>query len=262
MSSNLSQQTTDEPAKETTVAVESLGKTYESDRRTVEALSDVNFTVDEGEFVCIVGPSGCGKTTLFRVIAGLEEATVGQVTLDGEPVTGPGTDRGMVFQEYGLFPWRTVAENVAFGLEEQGVDGPTRAARVDEMLRLVGLDGFTDAYPKELSGGMKQRVGIARALAVDPELLLMDEPFGAVDAQTRDMLHEELLDIWAETDKTVLFVTHDVEEAVTLADRVVVMAANPGRVREIVSVDIDRPRERTDPVFAEYVERIRGLIGE
>ncbi|WEL25860.1 ABC-type sulfonate transport system, ATPase component [Haloferax volcanii] len=245
-----------------TVSVDSLGKTYASDRRTVEALSDVEFAVEDGEFVCIVGPSGCGKTTLFRIIAGLEDATSGAVTLDGSPVTGPGTDRGMVFQEYGLFPWRTVSENVAFGLEEQGVEEPARSERVTEMLELVGLDGFADAYPKELSGGMKQRVGIARALAVDPELLLMDEPFGAVDAQTRDMLHGELLDIWAETDKTVLFVTHDVEEAVTLADRVVVMAANPGRVREIVSVDIDRPRERTESEFAAYVERIRGLIGE
>lgn len=245
-----------------TVSVDSLGKTYASDRRTVEALSDVEFAVEDGEFVCIVGPSGCGKTTLFRIIAGLEDATSGAVTLDGSPVTGPGTDRGMVFQEYGLFPWRTVSENVAFGLEEQGVEEPARSERVTEMLELVGLDGFADAYPKELSGGMKQRVGIARALAVDPELFLMDEPFGAVDAQTRDMLHGELLDIWAETDKTVLFVTHDVEEAVTLADRVVVMAANPGRVREIVSVDIDRPRERTESEFAAYVERIRGLIGE
>ncbi|ELK47408.1 putative sulfonate ABC transporter ATP-binding protein [Haloferax sp. BAB-2207] len=245
-----------------TVSVDSLGKTYASDRRTVEALSDVEFAVEDGEFVCIVGPSGCGKTTLFRIIAGLEDATSGAVTLDGSPVTGPGTDRGMVFQEYGLFPWRTVSENVAFGLEEQGVEEPARSERVTEMLELVGLDGFADAYPKELSGGMKQRVGIARALAVDPELLLMDEPFGAVDAQTRDMLHGELLDIWAETDKTVLFVTHDVEEAVTLADRVVVMAANPGRVREIVSVDIDRPRERTESEFAAYVERIRGLIGD
>jgi NitT/TauT family transport system ATP-binding protein len=168
----------------------------------------------------------------------------------------------MVFQEYGLFPWRTVRENVSFGLEEQGIDGIAREDRVEEMIDLVGLSGFADAYPKELSGGMKQRVGIARALAVDPELLLMDEPFGSVDAQTRDMLHEKLLEVWAETEKTVLFVTHDVEEAVTLADRVVVMEANPGRVREVVSVDLARPRHRTDAAFAEYVERIRGLIGD
>jgi NitT/TauT family transport system ATP-binding protein len=168
----------------------------------------------------------------------------------------------MVFQEYGLFPWRTVRGNVAFGLEEQGVPPAEREARVAEMIDLVGLSGFADAYPKELSGGMKQRVGIARALAVDPELLLMDEPFGSVDAQTRDMLHAELLDVWAETEKTVLFVTHDVEEAVTLADRVVVMAANPGRVREVVPIDLPRPRTRTAPDFAAAVERIRGLIGD
>ena len=254
-----------EPERQTTrekVVVDALGKRYDSDRQTVQALDDVNFAVGSGEFVCIVGPSGCGKTTLFRLIAGLETPTSGAVRLDGEPVTGPGTDRGMVFQEYGLFPWRTVRGNVAFGLEEQGVDGEERVARVAEMIELVGLDGFADAYPKELSGGMKQRVGIARALAVDPELLLMDEPFGSVDAQTRDMLHEELLDVWAETEKTVLFVTHDVEEAVTLADRVVVMAANPGRVRDVVSVDLERPRTRTAPAFADYVERIRGLIGD
>ncbi|WP_049893413.1 ABC transporter ATP-binding protein [Halogranum rubrum] len=244
------------------VHVDGLGKRYESDRQTVQALQDVNFAVDDGEFVCIVGPSGCGKTTLFRLIAGLEEPTTGAVRLDGTPVEGPGTDRGMVFQEYGLFPWRTVRENVSFGLEEQGVEKAERGRRTSEMLELVGLDEFADAYPRELSGGMKQRVGIARALAVDPELLLMDEPFGAVDAQTRDMLHEELLSIWSETEKTVLFVTHDVEEAVTLSDRVVVMAADPGRVREVVDVDLARPRERTDAEFAEYVEHIRGLIGE
>ncbi|MFC4358854.1 ABC transporter ATP-binding protein [Halobium salinum] len=244
------------------VRVADLGKRYDSDRQTVQALSGVDFAVDEGEFVCIVGPSGCGKTTLFRTIAGLESPTSGEVRLSGERVDGPGTDRGMVFQEYGLFPWRTVAENVAFGLEQQGLGGEERRARVREMLDLVGLTEFADAYPKELSGGMKQRVGIARALAVDPDILLMDEPFGSVDAQTRDMLHGELLDIWGATGKTVLFVTHDVEEAVTLADRVVVMAANPGQVREVVSVDLDRPRERTDAAFAEHVERIRALIGE
>jgi NitT/TauT family transport system ATP-binding protein len=244
------------------VVVDGLGKRYDSDRQTVQALSDVNFAVGTGEFVCLVGPSGCGKTTLFRLIAGLETPTAGEVRLDGDPVTGPGTDRGMVFQEYGLFPWRTVRENVAFGLEEQGVDKNEREARVAEMIDLVGLSGSADAYPKELSGGMKQRVGIARALAVDPELLLMDEPFGSVDAQTRDMLHEELLSVWAETEKTVLFVTHDVEEAVTLADRVVVMAADPGRVREVVAIDLDRPRNRTDSEFADYVGRIRDLIGD
>ncbi|MFB6124271.1 MAG: ABC transporter ATP-binding protein [Haloferacaceae archaeon] len=244
------------------VVVDDLGKRYETDRQTVQALDGVDFTVEPGEFVCIVGPSGCGKTTLFRTIAGLESPTDGVVRLDGDPVTGPGTDRGMVFQEYGLFPWRTVRGNVAFGLEEQGVDGAERDRRVSRMLDLVGLEAFADAYPKELSGGMKQRVGIARALAVDPELLLMDEPFGSVDAQTRDMLHGELLDIWSRTQKTVLFVTHDVEEAVTLADRVVVMAADPGRVRDVVDVDHDRPRRRTDPDFAATVERIRALIGD
>ena len=244
------------------VVVDGLSKVYESERQRVEALSDVRFSVAEGEFVCLVGPSGCGKTTLFRTIAGLEAPTGGEIRLDGDPVTGPGTDRGMVFQEYGLFPWRTVRGNVAFGLEEQGVEEPDRSRRVDEMLGLVGLEDFADAYPKELSGGMKQRVGIARALAVDPEILLADEPFGSVDAQTRDMLHGELLRIWSETGKTVLFVTHDVEEAVKLSDRVVVMAADPGRVRDVVSVDIDRPRERTASAFGEYVDQIRALIGE
>jgi NitT/TauT family transport system ATP-binding protein len=244
------------------VAVDGVGKRYESDRQVVQALSDVEFAVEDGEFVCIVGPSGCGKTTLFRIIAGLETPSTGVVSLDGDAVTGPGTDRGMVFQEYGLFPWRTVRGNVAFGLEEQGVPNEERRRRVDEMLELVGLEGFADAYPKELSGGMKQRVGIARALAVDPELLLMDEPFGSVDAQTRDMLHGELLDIWSTTGKTVLFVTHDVEEAVTLGDRVVVMEPSPGRVKEVVDVSVPRPRRRTDDGFAAYVERIRALIGE
>jgi NitT/TauT family transport system ATP-binding protein len=184
------------------------------------------------------------------------------VLLSGEPVTGPTPDLGIVFQEYHLFPWRTVRGNVAFGLEQMEVDEATRRERIDEMLRLVGLETSSEVYPSQLSGGMKQRVAIARALAVDPELLLMDEPFGSVDARTREMLHGELLDVWAETQKTILFVTHDVEESITLADRVIVMAANPGRIREVVPVSLDRPRERTDRDFVERVEYVRGLIGE
>ncbi|MFB6295733.1 MAG: ABC transporter ATP-binding protein [Halobacteriales archaeon] len=242
------------------MVVDEVEKQFQSGDRTVRALRDVSFGVAEGEFVCIVGPSGCGKTTLFRIIAGLEDSSGGTIWLDGEPVEGPGMDRGMVFQEYGLFPWRTVLENVAFGLEQRDMPRPERRERATEMIELVGLEGFADAYPNELSGGMKQRVGIARALAVDPEILLMDEPFGSVDAQTRDMLHDELLRIWAETGKTVLFVTHDVDEAVTLADRVVVLTGSPGRVHEIVDVDLDRPRSRTDDAFAEYEARIRSLI--
>ncbi|EMA58854.1 ABC transporter [Halorubrum distributum JCM 13561] len=243
------------------VALDGVGKTYPGDGGAVRALDDVSFSVADGEFVCLVGPSGCGKTTLFRIAAGLTTATDGRVLLDGTEVTGPTTDMGVVFQEYHLFPWLTVAENVGFGLERSDRSPAEREARVDEMLDLVGLTEFRDAYPKSLSGGMKQRVAIARSLAVDPSLLLMDEPFGAVDAQTREMLQRELLDVWASTGKTVLFVTHDVAEAVTLADRIVVMAADPGRVREIVDVDVERPRERGDAAFAEYVGRVRELIG-
>jgi len=243
------------------VAVDAIGKTYDDGGSPVRALDDVSFAVDPGEFVCVVGPSGCGKTTLFRIIAGLTEATDGEIRVAGAPVTGPTTDMGVVFQEYHLFPWLTVEENVGFGLERTDRTAAERERRVDEMLDLVGLAEFRDSYPKSLSGGMKQRVAIARSLAVDPELLLMDEPFGAVDAQTREMLQRELLDVWASTGKTVLFVTHDVAEAVTLADRIVVMAAEPGRIAEIVDVDVSRPRERGDPAFGERVARVRDLIG-
>ncbi|MFB6117526.1 ABC transporter ATP-binding protein [Halosegnis sp.] len=242
------------------VTVAGVSKTYDGDEGPVRALADVAFDVHDGEFVCIVGPSGCGKTTLFRIIGGLERATGGEVLLSGEPVTGPSPDLGIVFQEYHLFPWRTVRGNVGFGLEQAGLDRERRRERVDEMLELVGLEGSGDTYPSRLSGGMKQRVALARALAVDPELLLMDEPFGSVDAQTRARLHGELLDVWAETGKTVLFVTHDVEEAVKLADRIVVMSPAPGTVREVVDVDLPRPRDRTDPAFAEYQERVLSLI--
>ena len=243
------------------VVVDRIGKTYDGEGSPVRALDDVSFTVEQGEFVCLVGPSGCGKTTLFRIIAGLIEATDGEILLGGTPVTGPTTDMGVVFQEYHLFPWLTVEENVGFGLERSDRYAADRERRIDEMLDLVGLSEFRASYPKSLSGGMKQRVAIARALAVDPELLLMDEPFGAVDAQTREMLQRELLDVWQSTGKTVLFVTHDVAEAVTLADRIVVMAAEPGRVAEVIDVDVDRPRERGDTAFGEHVARVRELIG-
>jgi len=242
------------------VRIDGVGKQYEGSQGPVRALDRVSFDVAEGEFVCIVGPSGCGKTTLFRIIAGLESPTSGHVSLDGERVDGPGPDLGLVFQEYHLFPWRTVAGNVGFGLEQQGVAESERERRVRDLIDLVGLDGFAGTYPRDLSGGMKQRVALARALAVDPSLLLMDEPFGAVDAQTKKMLQDELLDIWRETGKTVLFVTHDVEEAVKLADRVVVMAKEPGRVREVVDIDIERPRSRSDDAFGDAYQRILDLI--
>jgi NitT/TauT family transport system ATP-binding protein len=242
------------------VLVDGIGRRYDTPQGSVQALQDVTFDVSAGEFVCIVGPSGSGKTTLFRIIAGLEPATAGTVYLGGDPVEGPGPELGLVFQEYHLFPWRTVSGNVGFGLEKQGVNSERRQQRVDELLELVGLDGFADSYPRDLSGGMKQRVALARALAVNPDLLLMDEPFGAVDAQTKRMLQDKLLDIWSETGKTILFVTHDVEEAVKLADQVIVMASEPGRIREIVEVDMDRPRSRSDAEFGDYYERILGLI--
>ena len=243
------------------VQVSGVSKQYASEQGTVQALADVNFGVDSGELVCIVGPSGCGKTTLFRILAGLEPATRGEVTLNGTAVTEPTPNMGIVFQEYHLFPWRTVRGNIAFGLEKAvGLDGTDREQRVQQLVDLVGLAGFEDSYPKSLSGGMKQRVALARALAIDPALLLMDEPFGAVDAQTRERLQAELLAIWGETGKTILFVTHDVEEAVTLADRVVVMGKNPGQINEIVSIDLARPRSRGDAAFGDYSEQVRSLI--
>lgn len=238
------------------IAVADVTKRYESDdSRTVEALRDVSFAIDAGEFVTVVGPSGCGKTTLVRLLGGLESPTSGRIAVDGRPVATPAPDRAMVFQEYHLFPWLTVRENVAFGLVEEGVPESERRDRTSEMLELVGLADFARAYPKELSGGMKQRVGLARALAVDPSVLLMDEPFGSVDAQTRRRLQRELLDIWRETGKTVLFVTHDVTEAVLLGDRVLAMGES-GRVRESLDVDLSRPRTRTDHEVTEYETRL------
>jgi len=239
------------------ITIQNVSRSYES----IRALDDVSFSVSEGEFCCVVGPSGCGKTTLLRAIAGLDDPDGGSILVGGDPVTGPGLDRGMVFQEYALFPWRTVRGNIRFGLDRPACDCPDCEGRVRELIDLVGLDGFEDAYPKELSGGMKQRVGIARALAPDPEILLMDEPFGSVDARTRDRLHAELLDIWTQTGQTVVFVTHDIDEAVTLADRVVVMDADPGTVQSTFSIDLERPRERTSRDFVNHVARIRDALG-
>jgi len=208
----------------------------------VVALDGLSLQVGDREFVGIVGPSGCGKSTLLRVVAGLQRPTSGQVLLDGAPVTGPGADRGMVFQSYTLFPWLTVQGNVEFGLRLRGLPEHTRRTIARRYIDLVGLGGFEQAYPKELSGGMQQRAAIARALANAPEVLLMDEPFGALDAQTRALMQELLLAVWEQTHKTVLFVTHDIEEALLLSDRVYVMTARPGRVKVEVPVPIPRPR--------------------
>lgn len=212
-------------------------------------LEDINLQVEDGEFLCIVGPSGCGKTTLLRIIAGLEEPTTGRVFADGKPVKGPGADRGFVFQQYTLFPWRTVLENVTFGLELKGLEEAEREKIAMEYLKLVGLEDFKDAYPYELSGGMKQRVAIVRALANNPKFLLMDEPFAALDIQTRNLLQKELLYIWEKTNETIIFVTHNVDEAVFLADRIVILSARPGRILRTFKVEIERIRDRLSKDF-------------
>ena len=241
------------------VRIDHVGKVYETRDGERQALQDVSLDIAENEFVCVVGPSGCGKSTLLSIIAGLEDPTSGQVTLDGRPVTGPGPERGVVFQQYALFPWLTVADNVAFGLKLKGATAAERKETVQRALEAVNLADFADAYPKELSGGMKQRVAIARAYAVDPEVLLMDEPFGALDAQTRTQLQQDLLGTWQRSKKTCFFITHDVEEAVVLAQRVVIMSARPGRVMEVVDIDLPYPRPpeiRTEPRFLNYKNRI------
>jgi len=245
------------------IKIENLRKVFEvRGGGNVVALNDVSFSVREGEFVCIVGPSGCGKTTLLKIIAGLERPTSGVVTLDGKPVSGPGRDRCMVFQEYALFPWRTVLKNITFGLENLGIPKEERLKIAKRYIELVGLQGFEDRYPHELSGGMKQRVGIARALAIEPEVLLMDEPFGSLDAQTRNMLQKELLEIWEKTQKTILFVTHSVDEAVFLADKIVVLSARPAVVKEILEVDLSRMRDRTSQEFNEVRSKVLRILQE
>ena len=228
----------------------------------IQALSGISLSLREKEFVSVLGPSGCGKTTLLRIVAGLDEATTGCIELNGEVVDRRSSKMAMIFQEYSLYPWRTVLDNITFGLEMQGFAKlPAREAAL-KYLHLVGLDDFADRYPYELSGGMRQRVAVARALAIEPEILLMDEPFGALDAQTRNMLQKELLEIWEKTKKTVLFVTHSVDEAVYLSDRIVVLTERPGRIREIVDSPLPRPRDRTSPEFARIRRYVLDLINE
>jgi len=229
------------------IAIESLSKSFDTTRGTTHlALSDISLRVKEGEFVSILGPSGCGKSTLLYIVGGFVQPSAGTVSIAGRPVTGPGPDRGPVFQEFALFPWKTVLGNVMYGLLEQGVAKPQAEAKARALIGLVHLTGYEKFYPKELSGGMKQRVAIARTLAYSPSILLMDEPFGALDAHTRTGLQNELLEIWERDRKTVLFVTHSVEEAVFLSDRVVVLTRTPGRIKSIVDIDLSRPRRRAD----------------
>ncbi len=217
-------------------------KTFVRDDKLVCAIDHVSLGVAGGEFVTIVGPSGCGKSTLLHIVAGFESVDSGRIAFDGRTITKPGPDRGVMFQEYSLYPWRTVLGNVLWGLEAQGVAKPRRRVVAEQYLRMVGLWEFRDHYPGELSGGMKQRVALARMLAFEPKVLLMDEPFGALDAQTRQVMQEELLRIWDQDRKTVLFVTHDIDEAIYLSDRVIVFTARPGRIRQELTIDLPRPR--------------------
>jgi NitT/TauT family transport system ATP-binding protein len=251
------------------IEVAGVGKVYpgESGNADFRALASVSLTIREGEFVSLIGPSGCGKTTLLKIIDGLMPYDEGELRVLGRPVTSPGPERAVVFQNFALLPWMTVLENVAFGLQLRGVDRGAREAAARQYVGTVGLAGFERAYPRQLSGGMQQRVGLARALAVDPQILLMDEPFGSLDAQTRNLLQADLLRVWDESRKTVVFVTHAMDEAVFLSDRVVLMAIGPGRVSEIIDIDLPRPRTdetRTSPRFVEmtsYVwDRLRGMI--
>ena len=218
------------------------------------ALNGVDMDIHENEFICVVGPSGCGKSTLLNIIGGLDTPTEGKVLVDGKEVDGPGPDRGIVFQQYALFPWLTVRKNVMFALEMRGVKGKEAQEEAMTYLKMVDLEKFADHYPKELSGGMKQRVAIARAYAAKPEVLLMDEPFGALDAQTRTQLQQELLETWEKEQKTCFFITHDVEEAIILAQRVVIMCARPGRVKDIVDIDIPYPRNQETKMTPRFLE--------
>jgi ABC-type nitrate/sulfonate/bicarbonate transport system ATPase subunit len=242
---------------------ENLRKSFVCQRKHLEVLSDINIFLNSNEFVCLVGASGCGKSTLLKIIAGLEKASYGQVYLGETPILGPGADRGMVFQNYTLFPWRTVADNVGYGLELKGLTRQQRQQKISYYLDVVGLTRFANAYPKQLSGGMKQRVAIARALANEPEVLLMDEPFSALDAQTKDQLQEFMHNLWERTHLTVLMVTHDVEEAIFLSQRIYVMAPHPGRIAAELVIDLSEHRElslKLEPKFIEIKRKVLKLL--
>jgi ABC-type nitrate/sulfonate/bicarbonate transport system ATPase subunit len=243
------------------LSIDGVSRIFPAQRETqpTRALEPMSLTVADNDFIAILGPSGCGKSTLLRIVAGLDKASTGRVLLDGAEVEGPGADRGMVFQSYTLFPWLSVADNIAFGLREKGVPDHARRRIASEWCGRVGLTGFEQHYPKQLSGGMQQRTAIARVLANDPKIMLLDEPFGALDNQTRALMQEMLLDIWQRETKTVLFVTHDIEESIFLASRVVVMSARPGRIKADVAIDLPYPRHytiKTSPQFSELKARL------
>jgi NitT/TauT family transport system ATP-binding protein len=250
-------------ARSVILRVNKLDKFFDAGKRQVTALKQISFQTHKREFLCIIGPSGCGKSTLIRILAGLETHSGGEVLLDGRPVNGPGRERGMVFQGYTLFPWLTVKKNVMFGLRMNNINKAEAAKQADEWLALIGLEKFADAYPHQLSGGMKQRVAIIRALVNHPRILLMDEPFSALDAQTRAKMQAYLLEIWKKVDITIIFITHDLDEAIFLADRILVLSAHPGQVQELIEVPLERPRRAEhfeSPEFRAMKARLEALI--
>jgi NitT/TauT family transport system ATP-binding protein len=240
--------------------VKAVSKTFELNGSRIDALKDANLTVHKGEFVCLIGASGCGKSTLLRIVAGFEQPSAGEALMWGTPIAGPAPDRGMVFQDYALFPWLSVKDNIGFGPASRGRPRGEVKDTVDKFVELVGLKRFAEAYPHQLSGGMKQRVAIARVLANDAEIVLMDEPFGALDAMTRERLQDELLDLWQRTGLTVIFVTHSIEEAIFLADRVVVMTPGPGRIESDNPIVLPRPRDVSSPEFNDIRRVLSGKL--
>ncbi|MCL8382587.1 MULTISPECIES: ABC transporter ATP-binding protein [Xanthobacter] len=242
------------------IVVSGVDKRFVIPGGEIVALKDIDLTINEGEFVCLLGPSGCGKSTLLNAIAGFSAPTTGTITVDGRAVKDPGPDRGMVFQEYALFPWMTVAQNIAFGLEIKGMSRAQIEPKVNELLAMLKLAEFRDRFPKDLSGGMRQRVAIARVLALDSPVMLMDEPFGALDALTRRSLQDELIRIWSATGKTIVFVTHSIEESIYLADRIVVLTYRPGTIKRDIKVELPRPRDSASTAFNELKRELSALV--